>query len=429
MSSVCVIGAGPSGITAAKNLLQAGMSNVVVFEKNSEIGGNWVYSPRLSHSSVIETTHIISSKTLSAYEDFPMPAHYPDYPSHQQLKEYFQSYAKHFGVEERVRFNTSVKKAEQDEAGKWRVTLDTGETETFDYLFVCNGHHWSPRMPKYPGEFAGELLHSHDFKNNEPFRDRRVLVVGGGNSACDIAVETGRVSAHTAISMRRGYRIVPKFLFGQPSDVVAARLDFLPAFVKVPLQKLSLRLSVGDLTKYGLQKPDHDLMQTHPTINSELLYFIRHGRVHPRVDIERFDGNTVHFKDGKAEEYDVVIAATGFKIVFPFFDKALVDFSSGEVPLYLRVFHPDHTNLFFVGLIQPIGCIWPLADLQSKLAANFILGNWRLPGDVRERIRQDVATIARKYLNTPRHSVEVDYHEHRRELLREIPKNAPEWKG
>ncbi len=128
-----IIGAGPSGIAAAKNMLEAGLRNVIVFERNAEVGGNWVYSPRPSHSSVFETTHIISSKSLSEYEDYPMPAHYPDYPSHTQLKDYFQSYAKHFGVEPHIRFQCGVKKAEKTAEGKWRVTLDDGAVELFDY--------------------------------------------------------------------------------------------------------------------------------------------------------------------------------------------------------------------------------------------------------------------------------------------------------
>lgn len=420
---ICIIGAGPSGIAAAKNMLQAGLENLVVFERNMEVGGNWVYSPRPSHSSVFETTHIISSKSLSEYEDFPMPAHYPDYPSHTQLKDYFQSYAKHFGVEQHIRFGTGVSKVERTAQGKWLVTLDDGAAELFDYLLVSNGHHWSPRTPVYPGTFTGEFLHSHEFKNNEPFRDRRVLVIGGGNSACDIAVETCRVSSKTAISMRRGYYFVPKFLFGVPSDVVAARFKSFPLGIRLPLMKLALRLNVGDLTHYGLPAPDHQLMRTHPTVNSELLYFIRHGRVHPRVDIDHYAGREVHFKDGTVEEFDVIIAATGFKIEFPFFDSALIDFSTGSVPLYLRVFHPEHENLFFIGLVQPIGCIWPLADFQSQLVASYIQGKWRRPPNMEELIEQETSRIARNFIDTPRHTVEVDYHQYRKTLLQQIPNN------
>jgi hypothetical protein len=424
---VCVIGAGPSGITAAKNLLQVGIKNVVVYEKGDQVGGNWVYAPRLSHSSVYETTHIISSKRLSEYSDYPMPADYPDYPSHKQLLNYFQSYAHAFGVTDYIRFNTEVCKAEKQPDETWKLTLNDGTVETFDYLMVANGHHWNPRYPEYPGTFTGEYLHSHEFKSAVPFRDKRVLVIGGGNSACDIAVETGRISAFTAISMRRGYYIVPKLVLGKPADVLNDGIKWLPDVLRKPLLYASLLLSVGDYADYGLERPKHGILSQHLTMNSELLYFLRHGRVKPRRDIARFEGKQVHFVDGRVEEYDVVVAATGFIITHPFFEKSLIDYSDGDVPLYLRTFHPDHASLFFIGLVQPLGCIWPLADAQAKLAANAIVGNYRLPSDMRQRIAVDVEARKRQFFKAARHTIEVEYHKHLHALQREFPPNAPRW--
>jgi Flavin-binding monooxygenase-like len=427
MPRVGVIGAGPSGIAAAKNLLQAGLRDVVVFERNREVGGNWIFSPGKTHSSVFDTTHIISSKTLSQYEDYAFPEGYPDYPGHKELLAYFQGYAQRFGVDRLIRFGAEVLKAEPEPAGGWRVTLGGGGVERFDHLLVANGHHFHPRMPSYPGRFAGAFVHSHDYKTSAPLEGRRVLVLGGGNSACDIAVETARVSAFTAISMRRGYYFVPKFLFGIPSDVLHAKVVFIPRPLRVRLLRLLLWLTNGDWARYGLERPDHELLSSHPVVNSELLYFIRHGRVHPRRDVERFDGPTVRFKDGRAEDYDVVIAATGYRISFPFLDRSLVDFSTGPVPLYLRVFPPALGGLYFIGLCQPIGCVWPLADLQSKLVANHICGRYALPEDLGGRIEAENREIARSYMATPRHTIEVDYHAYRRRLLREIPKSAPRW--
>ncbi|MFN9201464.1 MAG: flavin-containing monooxygenase, partial [Gemmatimonas sp.] len=203
---VAVIGAGPSGIAAVKHLADAGFE-VVCNDLKDAVGGNWLYRPESAHSSVFETTHIISSKTLSPYHDFPMPASCPDYPSHTQLAAYFQSYAAHFGVTPRVRFGTDVMRAEPLAGDRWSLTVrdrDGERLETFDALTVANGHHWRPRMPAYPGQFDGTLLHSHDDKRAAPFSGQRVLVIGGGNSACDVAVETARVSAHTHLSWRRG---------------------------------------------------------------------------------------------------------------------------------------------------------------------------------------------------------------------------------
>jgi cation diffusion facilitator CzcD-associated flavoprotein CzcO len=420
----CVIGAGPSGITAAKGLLEAGLRDVVVYERNDQVGGNWLYSPAPSHSSVFETTHIISSKALSQYSDYPWPEDYADYPGHRELLAYFQGYARRFGVDRHVRFRTEVVRAEPDPAGGWRVTLATGEPERFDHLLVANGHHWDPRMPSYPGSFAGRLLHSHDFKSAASFADQRVLVVGGGNSACDIAVETARVSRFTGISMRRGYHFVPKFLFGIPSDTLHERFLFVPRALRARLFELVLRLWNGDAARYGLPRPDHPFLSSHPVVNSELLYFIRHGRIHPRPDVARLDGNDVRFADGRVEAYDAIIAATGFRITFPFFDRSLVDFSSGSVPLYLRVFPPRLPGLYFIGLFQPIGCIWPLAELQARLVAKHILGEYRLPADLDRRIEEEVDSIRRTFADTPRHTVEVDYHPFRERLLRDIGTGA-----
>jgi hypothetical protein len=427
MKKACIIGAGPSGITAAKNLIQVGITDFILYEKSDKIGGNWVFREDKSHSSVFETTHIISSKPLSQYEDYPMPESYADYPSHGELYEYFNNYAKQFKVTDYIQFNRSVVSAELDADNIWNLKLSDGSVELFENLIVCNGHHWNPRLPEYSGKFEGEFIHSHDFKNNRPFKDKKVLVIGGGNSACDIAVETCRVSAKTLISMRRGYYFIPKFLLGRPVDQLNDGVGFIPKFVKNGIFKLLLKLTVGNHKNYGMQKPDHEFLASHPVVNSELLYFIKHGKIKPKVDIEKLDGNTVHFVDGSTAEIDVIIASTGYKTTFPFFDKSFINFEEGYIPLYKKVFHPEHRNLFFIGLVQPMGCIWPLADAHSKLTANYIIGNYKLPNNIESSIEKDINKIKSQFIQTPRHSVEVDYHEHLAELRKELPKDAPSW--
>ncbi len=427
MKRVCVIGAGPSGITAIKNLLDEGLE-VIAYDYNHDVGGNWIYSENESHSSVFETTHIISSKTLSQYEDFTFDdfeAGIPDYPSHDQLRRYFQAYAKHFNLYPVIQFDTLVKHCELKKNGSWEVTTAQNgvtKTEPFSHLVVCNGHHWQPRYPDYPGEFTGEMLHSHQFKRAEPFKDKRVLVIGGGNSACDVAVETSRVSAYTAISWRRGYRIVPKFLFGKPTDVVANRMSFLPSKFKYFMSGLTVNLITGKNELYGLQKPEHKVGATHPTVNDELLYKLRHGKVTPKVDIARFNGKTVHFKDGSSEEFDAVVACTGFVLAHPFFDKEFIDYSNSEVPLYLKMFHEKFDTLYFIGMFQPLGCIWPGSELQSKLMAREITGKWQRPKNIKELCMKEVTHPHIKQLKTPRHTITVDYHKFVKQLKKHLPK-------
>ena len=253
---VCVIGAGPSGIAAGKNCAQAGL-DFVVLEKNDKVGGNWVFNSKTGHSSVYENTHIISSKTWSEYEDFPMPEDYPDYPNHKQLQAYFESYAKHFGVYDRTRFNTSVTSAVKNAAGGWDITSvdEQGReaTEAFDVLMVANGHHWNPKFPEYQGKFEGKYMHSHDFKGvNEDWRGKNVLIIGAGNSGCDVAVKLARIAGKVCISMRGPQWFVPKFMFGKPSDVFSAQTNWLPPKIKQWAFGKILNLLQGSYKSYGL---------------------------------------------------------------------------------------------------------------------------------------------------------------------------------
>ncbi|MBA2656332.1 MAG: NAD(P)-binding domain-containing protein [Tatlockia sp.] len=425
---ICIIGAGPSGLTAAKNLLQEGLTNFVVFEQNKQLGGNWVFDEENSHSSVYETTHIISSKRLSEYEDFPMPEDYPDYPSHQQILKYFNAYADHFGVRAYIQFNTVIKQVNPLNDDKWLLTYcdERGEHEAiYDYLIIANGHHWDPVIPGYEGKFSGTMLHAHQFKKAAPFRNKKVLVVGGGNSACDIAVEVARVATKTCISMRRGQHIFPKFVFGKPTDIMFSIIRKLPYWLKQILVGFFIRILQGRYAKYHLQKPDCKPLEIHPTINSELLYFIRHGEVLPLSGIEKFEGNTVYFINGHQEDFDVVIFATGYKISFPFFPKAMLDYSNlKSIPLYKKMMHPEFKNLYFIGLFQPQGCIWPLADYQAKIAAQIITGKLLRPSNLPDEIDKEIKKTRLRFKQSIRHAIEVDYHDFRKQLIRELKKSA-----
>lgn len=421
---IAIIGAGCTGLTMIKGLLDYGHTEIVCYEQNSSIGGNWLFSRDPSHSSVIESTHIISSKLMSQFEDFPMPEHYPDYPSHQQVLDYFQAYADHFGLLPYIRFDSKVMKTELNGA-KWTIVTESGDVDTYDFLILANGHHSVPRFPELPGKFAGELIHAHSFKNNQSFRDKRVLVIGGGNSACDCAVECGRIAEKVSISMRRPHYIIPKFIMGKPTDLYNHKMKWIPEWLAKPLRQLSLYLQIGSYKWYGLETPDFSVTEDHPTINSELLYYLRHGRVTARKGIRMISGHTVTFEDDVEEDFDVIIAATGYKISTPFLEKTMIDYSEADrVDLYLRMFHPDYDRLIFAGLVQPQGAIWPLVEAQSKLVAHYIGGTWTLPSNVAELAKQEADTIARRYLHRKRHTIEVDFHEYLDQLKSLIPKEA-----
>ena len=424
---ICIIGAGPSGIAAAKNCMQAGL-DFVVFEKNDKVGGNWVFNSKTGHSSVYENTHLISSKSWSEFEDYPMPDHYPDYPNHIQLQQYFEGYAKHFSIYSKIRFDHSVNKVTRQDNGNWLVNYTdsngSAQSEIFEVLMVSNGHHNVPKYPQYPGEYTGRFLHSHDFKGvDESWRDKRVLVIGAGNSACDIAVESARVSKVVHMSMRSPQWIFPKFIFGQPGDVFAARTRWLPRKLRQHGLKILVRLILGPYTRYNLPENTTLPLNTHPTLNSDLLDYIRHGRIKPRGAIKSFDGLTVNFTDGSSADFDIICACTGFWTELPFFDKSFIDFKDLEkVPLYKKMMHEKYENLYFIGLFQPIGCIWPLADYQAKLATQEILGKYKRPKDMKSAIDHEVKNPHFDFGPGQRHAIEVDYHTFRNELKAELKK-------
>ena len=422
---ICVIGAGPCGLATLKNMLQCGLRNVACYDESNSIGGNWAYSEDPQRISVYECSHIISSRRMSSFDDFPMPESYPDYPSHKQLLAYFTSYAKAFDLEAYIHLQSRVERCARQSDGRWLVRVNANGTiqdETFDWLLVCSGHHRQAFIPEYPGSFAGSITHSSEYKRPEPFRDRRVLVVGAGNSAADIAVDISRVASATAISMREGTYFIPKLMFGQPVDVVYAFWKgIIPKAVFQQIFRITLRMAIGRWEDYGLETPKSPPLSQHPTLNSTLLEALRHGRLAARRGIARYDGSHVHFTDGTREAFDAIVMATGFRTTFPFLNEPVEGWDLTKTPpLYLKMMHQTIGNLFFIGLFQPIGCIWQLADYQARIAALQIKGRLQRPADIAGRIAHEVASPHWRFDPSPRHAIEVDYHDFRNELMREL---------
>ena len=207
---------------------------------------------------------------------------------------------------------------------------------------------------------------------------------------------------------------------GMPSDVFYSKTLWIPQKIRLFLQKLALRFIQGKYEDYGLQKPDHDILQTHATINSELLYFIKHGKIKPQKNISKFSDNFVEFEDGNKEEFDIVLFATGYKIKFPFFDEANINYEKNEIDLYNFCFHPKYKNLMFVGLLQPLGCIWPLSDLQSQQIVKYLRNEWTLPDDFEKAVFNQQNNMPFDFIDTPRHKLEVDFHDFANHLKKEL---------
>lgn len=424
-----MIGAGSSGIAACQVLKARGIP-FECFEKGSEVGGNWRYENDNGMSSAYRSLHINTSRRLMAYATYPMPEEYPDYPDHFQIARYFDAYVDHFGLREKIRFRTEVQRAEPAN-GEWEVTVEDAdgkrEVNRYAAVLVANGHHWDPRWPEppFPGseEFEGEQIHVHHYREPDSLRDKRVLVLGIGNSATDIAVEASRIASKTFLAMRRGAYVMPKYLNGKPTDEAAS-----PLLTRLPLPfqrfviNRMLGLAAGDMTAYGLPQPDHKLLEAHPTVSAELLSRLGHGDIEVKPNIQRFaGGRTVRFADGSEEEIDLVVYCTGYKITFPFFDPSLVAAEGNRLPLYRRVVSVEHPGLYFIGLIQPLGAIMPLAEAQSEWVGDLLQGRAELPAaaEMREEIAAEERKMRKRYVASKRHTIQVDFHPYLRTIRRE----------
>jgi dimethylaniline monooxygenase (N-oxide forming) len=417
LPTVCVIGAGSSGIAAAKVLHQRGFE-FDCFEASDRVGGNWVFGNRNGMSSAYRSLHINTSRERMQFADFPMPAEYPDFPHHTHIAAYFDAYVDHFGFRDRITFGTRVERA-APHAGGWSVALAGGGTRDYDALIVANGHHWDPRWPDppFPGtdRFEGTLLHSHEYTGEDAdlFRDRRVVVLGMGNSAMDIAVEASFSSAATYLAARRGAWVIPKYVFGRPLDQVALPPQ-IPYAIRRRIQQAVITAAVGRPERYGLPKPDHAFGGAHPTVSDDVLSRIAHGEIEPRPNIARLTERTVVFTDGSEVEADVVILCTGYRVTFPFFDADLISAPGNDLPLFRRVFHPDHRDVFFIGLVQPIGAIMPIAAVQSEWVADALSGRYALPSPtaMRADMQRERKRMFDRYVASQRHTMQVDFEDY-----------------
>jgi dimethylaniline monooxygenase (N-oxide forming) len=405
------------------------------FEKGSEVGGNWRFENDNEMSSAYRSLHINTSRGLMAYRTFPMPDDYPDYPNHFQIARYFDSYVDRFGFRDKIRFRTEVKRVEPVD-GEWEVSFEDRDgkrgSERYRAVLVANGHHWDPRWPEppFPGveEFEGEQMHVHHYREPDVLRGKRVLVLGIGNSATDVAVEASRIADATFLAMRRGAYVLPKYMNGKPTDESASPLlTRFPLSVQRFFIGRMLGITAGDMTAYGLPKPDHKLLEAHPTVSAELLSRLGHGDIQVKPNIDRFaGGRTVRFADGSEEEIDLVVYCTGYKITFPFFDEKVVAAKDNRLPLYRRVVSVEHPGLYFLGFIQPLGAIMPIAEAQSEWVADLLGGRAKLPSadEMREEIAGYERKMRRRYVASKRHTVQVDFHPYLREIRKERKRAA-----
>jgi dimethylaniline monooxygenase (N-oxide forming) len=413
----CVIGAGAAGLTAVKALADHGVP-FDCFERSPRIGGLWAYGNPSGTPTAYRSLRINTSKARTQLADHPMPADYPDLPDHGQIAAYLQSYAERFDLLERITLSTEVREARLRPDGLWEVELTGGGSRAYDALVVANGHHWDPLWPDppVPGEFEGEQIHAVDYDVPERFAGKRVVVVGLGNSALDIAADLGGIAEGTFISARRGAHILPRRLLGRPTDQVEwIPPAWLPWRVRKRIAGVllmrALRREARRPADCGLPEPAHRLHQGHPSTSDEIFDAIESGRVEPRPGLVALEGDSVRFADGRSEPADAIVYCTGYRVSFPFFDPRLISAPGNELGLYRRIFHPEIGSVFFAGLVQPIGPTINVVEAQAKLIAAHLSGRHALPSRarMRARIERDRRAIARRYVPSPRHTMQVDF--------------------
>lgn len=409
----CIIGAGSSGVTVAKALKDTG-EQFDIFEKGSQIGGMWRYGNDNGRSSCYASLHIDTSRPNLGYSDFPIDPAMPDFLSHRQFLGHLEAYAAHFDIPRHVRFRTTVDAVSPLGDGRYRVTLGSGEARLYDRVVICTGHLSDPRMPDFPGQFDGSVIHSHHYRTADPYVGKRVLVVGIGNSAVDIAADVARRADHVTLSTRRSAWIMPKYLFGRPIDQVSGflgrRLRLPTPWVRRVMAYL-VRLGIGDQRRFGLPRPAHPMYREHATLTGDLLPLIGHGHIDIRPNIKALSGDQVAFVDGTEAPYDAIIYATGYEVRFPFLDRGVFDPDLQCGTLYRRMVVPAYPGLIHAGLVQPVGPTIPLVETQGKWIAAVASGRVRLPdrAAMDQEIRNHRDYQRRTYLDAPRYVLEVDY--------------------
>jgi hypothetical protein len=363
----CLIGAGAAGLGALQVLLDEGFA-VDCFEGSDRVGGHW-------HTDY-ECLHLITPRDSSGFEGYPMPADYPLFPSRDQMRDYILGFAAHHGLGSHIRFNTAVTSARPLEpSGQtgWEVTTSDGERRRYDGVIVANGHLWDPFLPDYPGIFEGRVLHSGAYHDTGDLDGDRVLVVGAGNSGCDLAVDAAQAGRETWISVRNGTVFQPKTLYGRPRSELPL-LTRLPIPIQERVTRALIDVAIGRPERYGLPTPaTRNLHRNRPVVNGQLLHFIHHGRVRVAPGISRFDGRDVHFTDGTVRTFDTILFATGFKATLPFLAEPLLRRADG-VPLRVAgmTLPVGLERLYFVGLAAPRGPQLPVYSAQARLVAKFL---------------------------------------------------------
>ncbi|TSK58147.1 Dimethylaniline monooxygenase [N-oxide-forming] 5 [Bagarius yarrelli] len=439
---VAVIGGGSSGLTCIKCCLDEGLEPVC-FESSDDIGGLWRFKENAEsdRASIYQSVIINTSKEMMCFSDYPIPAHFPNYMHNSYIMDYFHMYADHFQLKRYIRLQTKVLTVRQRPdfalTGQWDIETEyrdgKREKHVFDAVLVCTGHHCHPHLPlkDFPGieTYKGKYFHSRDYKTADEWRNKRVVVIGIGNSGGDIAVELSRVAKQVFLSTRRGSWILNRVgVNGLPGDMIFTRafrmaLTFLPfgLLCNIGEKRLNQRFNHA---MYGL-KPKHRLLSQHPMINDDLPNRIISGTIKVKPNVCEFRGSSVVFEDGTIEDnIDLVVFATGYTFSFPFLPSHVTSVAGNKAQLYKYVFPPqlDKPTLAIIGLIQPLGAIMPISEMQARWATRVFKGLSKLPStsNMLKDIKSKEDRMAKRYVTSQRHTIQVDYIPYMDELAMQV---------
>jgi putative flavoprotein involved in K+ transport len=367
-----VIGAGPAGLASAAMLQRAG-EPVTVLER-SVIAAAW--------RGRYDRLHLHTVRWLSALPGYRIPRAFGKWPARDRVVDYLEGYAKRHGLE--VRTGVEVHSLEPSGDG-WRLATSSGAVDA-RRVVVATGHSNVPFLPSWPGAFDGELVHSSDYRNAAPFRGKRIVVVGAGNSGAEIAVDLVEGgAAEVLLSVRTPPAIVRRDTFGFPSQVLGLATQRLPAGVVDWIARTLRRLSFPDLAPYGLPAPAHpyrDFQRRHllPILDVGIVDAVRFGRVKVVPPIASLDGADVVLEDERRVRTDVVLAATGFRTgLEPLVGGLGVLDDRGEPLVHGPDEHPNAPGLHFVGYRIVLGGGLRTAGLDAKRLARAVARRQEMP--------------------------------------------------
>ncbi|WP_025272057.1 flavin-containing monooxygenase [Haloglycomyces albus] len=377
--AVCVIGAGACGLIAIKNLRENGFE-VDCYERDTVVGGLW--NAQNQRSPLYPNTHLATPRNLTEIPDFPMPDHWPDFPSAEQMETYLRDYAEHFDLTGHIWFGSQVMGIEKASGSRFDVLLKStipGQPERrmrYGAVILATGHHRIPFLPEIPGQdsFPGEIVHSSRIGDPAKWKNKNVVIVGGGVSGTDIACLAAPLTRRCLHSTRRPYRYLPKYLNGRPAQIARLRAVRTPRWDRWGwlARRKHKRLIAPELKvarHLGAVPPQHpQLLET--IYNAHYLESVGEGAIERRPDITAIEGNRVRFSDDDVIDADVIVCATGFEAGL---EPCPPELLGGDQPrLLANMFSPEAETLAFLGAVETDSALLPIAHWQSHVISHWL---------------------------------------------------------